>query len=878
MKNNFFTVTLLIFYLIFKFNLVYADEFNFDVTEIEILDNGKIFKGLKRGKVTTNDGLVLNADEFEYNKVTNILIANGNVKISDQINNYLITSNKIIYLRNKNIIFTSGNSKVESINDNLNMIADNLEYDKIQNKITAEGNVFIEDKINKNQIFADKISYFKNEEKILTFGKTRALIDTKYNFNSKDVTFLKNKNKLSSESDTTIIDDNSQLYNVSKFIYSIDTQELKGENILISTNYNLPSSDKFYFSSAIINLKDKNFIAKDTKINIHKNIFSNIENDPRIIGVSSKSNGNETIINKGTFTSCKQTDKCPPWSISAERIEHDKKNKQIKYKNAFLRIYDKPVLYFPKFFHPDPTVNRQSGFLKPEINQSDVLGSSFTQPYYFNLSENKDFTLRPTWFDKDISMFQNEYRQVNPNSSLVADFGFVKGFKSTRSDKRKNLNHLFFNFDYDMDLENYISSELTVSIEKTNNDTYLKLFDPHITKSKVRPENFDKLKNKFEINLNHENYNFITGIISYEDLQITNKSDRYQYVLPYYNFDKILSNNFFSGSLSFASNGSNDLNNTNQLKSNIINDLSYQSENFISNLGISNNFNLNLKNLNSVGKNYAEYKSKPQTELSGILSFNSSMPLQKVKDGYKSYLTPKSSIRFNPSDMKNNSSENKKINTGNIFNLNRLGLSDTIESGKSLTLGLDYKIEKIELEDVNKYFEFKLATVLRDKKENFIPTISTINKKNSNIFGTIDNNLLKNFKIKYDFAVDNNLNQLEYNNLTTSIKFEDLKTTFRFIEENGEMGDNNVLENTTLYEFDKNNSITFNTRRNRKLNLTEYYDLIYEYKNDCLTAGIKYKKTYYEDRDVRPSENLLFTVTLFPLTTYEYAANEILGN
>ena len=110
---------------------------------------------------------------------------------------------------------------------------------------------------------------------------------------------------------------------------------------------------------------------------------------------------------------------------------------------------------------------------------------------------------------------------------------------------------------------------------------------------------------------------------------------------------------------------------------------------------------------------------------------------------------------------------------------------------------------------------------MRDKNEDFIPTISTINKKNSNIFGTLDNNLLKNFKIKYDFAVDNNLNQLEYNNLTTSLQFEDLKTTFRFIEENGEMGDSNVLENTTLYEFDKNNSITFNTRRNRKLNLTE---------------------------------------------------------
>ena len=49
-------------------------------------------------------------------------------------------------------------------------------------------------------------------------------------------------------------------------------------------------------------------------------------------------------------------------------------------------------------------------------------------------------------------------------------------------------------------------------------------------------------------------------------------------------------------------------------------------------------------------------------------------------------------------------------------------------------------------------------------------------------------------------------------------------------------------------------------------------------QNDCLTAGIKFKKNYYSDGDLKPTENLLFTITLFPLTTYEYAADEILEN
>ena len=68
------------------------------------------------------------------------------------------------------------------------------------------------------------------------------------------------------------------------------------------------------------------------------------------------------------------------------------KKKQINYSKAFLRVYDIPVMYFPKFFHPDPTVDRQSGILKPVLNNSNVLGSSFTLPYYHVISKDSDIT------------------------------------------------------------------------------------------------------------------------------------------------------------------------------------------------------------------------------------------------------------------------------------------------------------------------------------------------------------------------------------------------------------------------------------------------------------------------------------------------------
>ena len=76
---------------------------------------------------------------------------------------------------------------------------------------------------------------------------------------------------------------------------------------------------------------------------------------------------------KRNFTSCKENNNCPPWSITSKEIKHDKTKKQIDYKNAWLKVYNLPVMYFPKFFHPDPSVDRQSGFLIPKMINSKNL-------------------------------------------------------------------------------------------------------------------------------------------------------------------------------------------------------------------------------------------------------------------------------------------------------------------------------------------------------------------------------------------------------------------------------------------------------------------------------------------------------------------------
>ena len=56
----------------------------------------------------------------------------------------------------------------------------------------------------------------------------------------------------------------------------------------------------------------------------------------------------------------------------------------------------------------------------------------------------------------------------------------------------------------------------------------------------------------------------------------------------------------------------------------------------------------------------------------------------------------------------------------------------------------------------------------------------------------------------------------------------------------------------------------FETSKNLDQNLTNYYNLIYEYENDCLIAAVEYNKNYYVDEDLQPEESLFFSIKIIP--------------
>jgi len=309
MKNNFLIIVIISFFnfIIIPISISY-EQFNFDVTEVEIKEDGNRFLGKKRGTATTDKGMLINADEFDYDKIKNILKINGNIEFIDSEKQIKLYSDKATYLKEKEKIFTEGNSKAID-QDGTIITANSFNYNKNLNIVTAIGNVKIVDTKKDYIIFAKKITYFRNIEKIITEGETEAIIESKYTFNSKNVLFLKNEMELSSSDYSIIKDDTQTVYELEKFKYFVVDKVLKGKNVDITTTSNsgwysadddifypvdqienvngikraistlsnvewIEETDSYNFKNIITSFKSKKFTASDTKINFRTNIFN----------------------------------------------------------------------------------------------------------------------------------------------------------------------------------------------------------------------------------------------------------------------------------------------------------------------------------------------------------------------------------------------------------------------------------------------------------------------------------------------------------------------------------------------------------------------------------------------------------------------------
>ncbi|MEQ7155344.1 LPS-assembly protein LptD [Brevundimonas aurifodinae] len=133
---------------------------------------------------------------------------------------------------------------------------------------------------------------------------------------------------------------------------------------------------------------------------------------------------NVNELNYAIFTPCPICDaegnpKEPSLSIQAEKVVQDEELRAILYRNAVFKLGGVPVFWLPAFAHPDPTVERASGFLVPTVNYDDGRGLSLETPYLHVVSPSEDWLISPQ-FNTRVEPFLNlQWRRRFADGTIV---------------------------------------------------------------------------------------------------------------------------------------------------------------------------------------------------------------------------------------------------------------------------------------------------------------------------------------------------------------------------------------------------------------------------------------------------------------------------
>ncbi len=403
------------------------------------------------------------------------------------------------------------------------------------------------------------------------------------------------------------------------------------------------------------------------------------------------------------------------------------------------------------------------------------------------------------------------------------------------------------------------------------NDNYLKIHNLSSSSPIIESENL--LTTQFNISKNiDDDTDLDANFTVYEDLS-KKDSDRFQYILPNFTYTKnIIIPDNYNGNFKFVSSGFQKNYDTNKYESLLINDFLFESNNIISESGLLNNYDLLIKNFNSYTENSSSYTEKEDYEVFGSILLKTSFPLKKVNEYSQNYLKPIMAIRYSPNNTKNISDKDVRLNYNNIFSFNRMGTNEIVEGGKSVSLGLEY--EKRNLLD-KKIIGFNIANSISGKKNNNLPTKSKLNETRSDFVGSLSYNPNDILNFDYNFSYDKNLDGSNYDSVSASINVNNFVTNFNFISEDGEIGNNEIITNTTTYKLNNENNLKFKTSKDLKNNFTEYYNLIYSYETDCLIASAEFNKKFYRDGSLVPDKSLLFTIRFIPFAELKPAATSL---
>ena len=565
--------------------------------------------------------------------------------------------------------------------------------------------------------------------------------------------------------------------------------------------------------------------------------------------------GETTEMRRAVYSPC---DLCPDeptrpplWQIKAVKVVHDKKRKTIEYSDAWMEIAGIPVAYTPYFSHPDPTVRRRSGFLAPSFGGSSDLGLIAQVPYYYVVDEHSDLTVTPVYTDKEGPLLAAEYRRKFQQARLEFSGSITE---DSQNDVR---GHLFGEGHLDID-ETWRAG---IDIERSSDDTFLRRYgygqQSELT-SRVFAEGFRK-----------RNY-MAFNAYAFQGLRLSDDPGTTPWVFPMFDYNHVGDVDRYGGRPSLDVNLMA-LTRTDGTDTRRISLRGGWQRPFVGPIGdllsLKASFQGDLYHVDSLDRGGTD------GEFSGVsgrfvpqLAMDWRYPLAKTSGTISQSIEPiaqfiVSPYGGNPNAIPNEDSQDFEFDETNLFSTNRFTGVDRVEGGPRVNYGVRWGV----FGNKGGSTTVLVGQSYRLKSDDTFANQSGLEDDLSDIVARVHVSPGKHLNVYYRTRLDKDDFSARRNevNLSAGPPALSLNADYVFFErqENSEFPTREELTASVNTQFSRywrgqvsaKSDLAESELRSAGLGLT--------YEDECLVFSTNLTRTFFEDRDLEPTDAILFSVT-----------------
>lgn len=238
------------------------------------------------------------------------------------------------------------------------------------------------------------------------------------------------------------------------------------------------------------------------------------------------------FLKNSTYTTCDLIN--PDWNLISKSTELDFERGVGTGKNVFVTVKGVPVFYSP-YMQFSLDEQRKTGFLVPDFSGSWVKGPDVIAPFYWNIAENMDMLIEPSYIQERGSQITSHFRYLNNNykgSIFLSYLDDDSQYKVSGKNTRDNSDRYNIYLEHKQNFKNNLSVDMLY--DKYSDKDYFDDFGSGISRSstsyKTRHLKLNYNFNGWDINSRFKGYQVF-------DKNVNSSSKPYD-ILPEINLSK----------------------------------------------------------------------------------------------------------------------------------------------------------------------------------------------------------------------------------------------------------------------------------------------------------------------------------------------------